>query len=380
MSKFLYSLFFIAICLALPGKSQGAVLTYNDKVFEIEIKTAETVKAPLVRNDFDLKLRSMSALAGKSYIKKERLFSPETVVQIEQATSSINQLPRSAVLVVENGKAMEFEPEKLGQAVDIYLLKSVITAPLKEKIKMPVHVSYPEKRLADTNTLGINELIAVGESNFAGSSYNRKTNIRVGSTRFNGIILAPGEEFSFNKHLGEINAANGYLPEIVIKRDGLRAEFGGGLCQVSSTAFRAAVNGGLKVTERRNHSFAVSYYAPQGTDATIYPGVVDLKFINDTPAHMLIWTRMEGNRLFYEYYGTKDSRIIELDDPIQYDKRASGAMKAVWKVRVIKNNETVEQVFNSTYVSPALFQQQSTVQASTPNPDAPNPDAPEEPG
>jgi vancomycin resistance protein YoaR len=79
------------------------------------------------------------------------------------------------------------------------------------------------------------------------------------------------------------------LPELVIKKEGTVPEFGGGLCQVSSTAFRAAMNGGLPITQRRNHAYAVQYYAPQGTDATIYPGVVDLKFINDTPGDILIW-------------------------------------------------------------------------------------------
>jgi len=212
--------------------------------------------------------------------------------------------------------------------------------------------------------------LATGESDFTGSSRNRRTNIEVGSSRHNGVIIKPGEEFAFNKYLGEIDAAHGYLPEIVIKRDGLKSEFGGGLCQVATTSFRGAVNAGFKVVERRNHSFAVQYYAPQGTDATIYPGVVDLRFINDTQTNMMVWTRVEGNKLYYDYYGTKDGRQVEVLKPVQYDRRASGAMKATWTVKVTKNGVTEEQVFNSNYVSPALFQNQSTVQASTPNPTA----------
>jgi vancomycin resistance protein YoaR len=222
--------------------------------------------------------------------------------------------------------------------------------------------------LADTNNLGIKELVAVGESDFSGSPRNRRVNIGVGASRFQGLILKPGEEFSFNKFLGDVDGEHGFLPELVIKRSGLVPEFGGGLCQVSSTAFRAAMNAGVDITERRNHSFAVRYYAPQGTDATIYPGVTDFKFTNDLPSHLLIRTKIDGDKLYFEFYGTKDDRKITFDGPYQYDKKLDGSMKAVWTRWVEKNGQKTEEVFRSTYQPPALFQQ--TTQASTPNPDA----------
>jgi hypothetical protein len=141
------------------------------------------------------------------------------------------------------------------------------------------------------------------------------------------------------------------------------------------------MNAGLPITARRNHSYAVKYYAPQGTDATIYPGVQDFKFINDLPSHLLIRTRMEDNKLFYDFYGTKDNRLVSFDGPYQFDKQANGAMKAVWTRWVDYGGEKKEQVFNSTYQPPALFH--TVAQASTPNPQtagaditAPNPNDP----
>src|SRR4029077_14600178 len=108
-------------------------------------------------------------------------------------------------------------------------------------------------------------------------------------------------------------------------------EFGGGLCQVSTTTFRAAMQAGLPITARRNHAYAVKYYSPQGTDATIYPGSADLKFINDTPGAILIWPyEKDKNTLVYDFYGTKDSRQVTLQTPVVYDRKPDGSMKATW--------------------------------------------------
>jgi hypothetical protein len=123
----------------------------------------------------------------------------------------------------------------------------------------------------------------------------------------------------------------------------------------------------------------VQYYAPQGTDATIYPGVQDFKFKNDLSSSLLIRTRMEGDKLYFDFYGTKDDRKVSFDGPYQFDKKSSGAMKAIWTRWVEKDGEKTEQVFNSTYQPPALFH--PTPQASTPNPDSTgqNPNNPDQP-
>jgi len=126
----------------------------------------------------------------------------------------------------------------------------------------------------------------------------------------------------------------------------------------------------------------VSYYAPQGTDATIYPGVQDLKFVNDTPGSILIWPYFgPGTTLFFDFYGTKDNRQVILNDPVQFDRQANGAMKAYWTRTVIKNGVKDTHTFNSVYQPPALFHKQeqfvpnpttpTTTPGSTPAPGAP---------
>lgn len=182
-----------------------------------------------------------------------------------------------------------------------------------KKLAVPVSFvrSVPRIEGADAERLGIHDLLGVGNSYFDGSPANRRKNISKGRDKMNGILIAPGEEFSQLKALGDINGANGWLPELVIKGDKTVPEYGGGLCQVGSTSFRAAMAAGLKITERRNHSYRVRYYEPIGTDATIYEPSPDFRFKNDTPAHILITTEMKGDALHFSIWGTNDGRKAE---------------------------------------------------------------------
>ncbi len=231
---------------------------------------------------------------------------------------------------------------------------------------MVVDIAQPRTQLGELNNLGINELISRGESHFNNSPGNRRHNIEVGVSKFKGVIIKPGQEFSFNKYLGPVEADQGFLPELVIKGgEGTIPELGGGLCQVSSTAYRAAMYAGLPITQRRNHSYAVQYYAPQGTDATIYPGVVDLKFVNDTPSSILVWPYFpDKNTLIYDFYGTNDGRQVAINNPVQFDRQSNGALKASWTRTVVKNGISDTKTFNSNYQPPALFHKTETFVAN----------------
>ena len=279
----------------------------------------------------------------------------------------ITRNAQDASLVIEDGQATEFVADLLGQNLELKksarLIRLAFLAKKLDNVVLAIHETAPQITLSETNDLGIIELISQGVSDFSGSTWSRIHNIEVGASKYRGIIIKQGEEFSFNQYLGPVTAREGYLPELVIKAGGTVPEYGGGLCQVSSTAFRAAFFGGMPITQRKNHSYAVSYYrfindempASEGLDATIYPGVVDMKFKNDTQGAILIWTRIEGNRLYFDFYGTLDDRKIVVDGPYTYDRRQSGALKARVSRTVIKGSEETEQVFHSTYVSPNLY-------------------------
>lgn len=275
-----------------------------------------------------------------------------------ELSPQINKLSQSAILEVKNGWVTKFRPHTIGQSLDIIgtiskIKNSIFTD--KSEVVPLIITTRPTIILSDTNNLGIEELVAQGVSNFSGSSASRINNIRVGASRYDGLILNPGEEFSFNEHLGPISSAAGFKPELVIKSNGTVPELGGGLCQVSTTVFRAALYGGLPITARKNHSYAVSYYAPQGTDATIYPGVVDFRFVNNTKNHLLIDTYLDGNELHFDFYGTPDERKVIVDGPHHYDFGAGGSMKALLTRTVITADSESTDEFFSRYVSKNLF-------------------------
>ena len=217
-----------------------------------------------------------------------------------------------------------------GQTLEVSTTVSLIenTALGAERtISLPLVPVRPTIASEDAPNLGVVELVAEGKTSFAGSSATRIQNIIVGTAQFDGLLIAPGETFSFNHYLGEVTAERGYEESIIIWGNTTRADVGGGLCQVSSTAFRAAFWAGLPIVERWPHAFRVSYYEPpKGLDATIYSPSVDLKWVNDTGHYIVIHTYVdEANKtVTFRYFGTKPNRTIEMDGPHEANPVAHG--------------------------------------------------------
>lgn len=272
----------------------------------------------------------------------------------------VAQEPVDAQLTVINNKVTSFALSqngiKLETQKNINILKNGILNNQKE-IELQTINTKPKISAENIDNLGITSLLARGISNFSGSSGNRIANIKIGAARFNGTLIKPNEEFSFDTLLGDVGPEQGYKPGLVIKENKMVPEYGGGLCQVSTTAFRAAVYSGMEITERYPHAFAVHYYNPQGFDATIYPPNPDLKFINNTPGYILIQTKVDKNELIFEFYGTDDGRKTEVTGPEQYDIQPDGAMKAklTQKVYDKNNNIIIDKTFYSNYKSPSLY-------------------------
>ncbi|MEO0598922.1 MAG: VanW family protein, partial [Chloroflexota bacterium] len=163
--------------------------------------------------------------------------------------------------------------------------------------------------------LGITELVSESTTYYTGSSSERRTNIAVGVSRMNGIIIGPGEEFSFNYYLGDISYENGFVDGLVIFGGRTVTGIGGGICQVSTTVYRAAFNAGLSITERNSHGYRVGYYElngqPPGLDAAIWQPERDFRFQNNTPHHILIEANMYpgDNALQFRFYSTQHWQV-----------------------------------------------------------------------
>lgn len=238
-----------------------------------------------------------------------------------QLASSINQEAVDGKFDTANGKVVNFAMGKNGKKLLVDrgvddIKKAILSG--QGKVSLTIDV-VKAQGADDIEKMGIKEVIATGSSNFAGSPPNRIHNITVGAQVFNGVLIAPGENFSFISTLGDVSAKTGYLPELVIKEDKTIPEYGGGLCQVSTTFFRAAINAGLPIVERSAHAYRVVYYEPAGFDSTIYQPKPDLVFTNDTGHQILVQTRVVGNEMFVDFYGTNDGRKVDVSKSTIYN-------------------------------------------------------------
>lgn len=270
-------------------------------------------------------------------------------------TSTNNEL-KFAVLS-QNGEKLNVEASAQKIIVDILAGK--------KNIYLITDFIAPQISNQNTKELGLLTLLGKGESNFAGSPTNRRLNIKTGATKLNGFLIKPGEEFSFSQNIGAIDAPNGWVQELVIKNKQTIPEFGGGICQISTTLFRVAVNAGLKITERHPHAYPVHYYDPPGFDATVYPPSPDLKFLNDTPGHLLLQNKIEGNKLIFEIYGTNDGRQVKIKGPTITQKNPNGSLKTSLTQEIWRNGQLEQQqIFLSSYNSPSLY----PIATATPTP------------
>ncbi len=331
------------------------------------LKKAQEIseKAPyqIVFQDHSWSINSKKLLSWLEVSLNGIRFKKEPIKEfLKECSKIINIPPQKGRLEIKNGKVVEFMKKKKGRLVEIDktldLLESNILKK-KTQTKFVVNKVNPPSLPEDLDSLGIEKLIGQGQSNFAGSPKNRRHNIRVGADQLHGLLIKPDQEFSLVESLGEIDKEHGFLPELVIKEDRTVPEYGGGLCQIATTMFRAALDSGLPITERRNHSYRVGYYEPPiGMDATVYIPRPDLRFINDMNHHILVQAEIKGNELIFKLYGTPDGREVITSQPKVFNIKEPGPPKIIKtdqlppgeKEKVETAHKGAEAVFTNTVI------------------------------
>lgn len=307
---------------------------------------------------------------------------------VKSTSQSLKRDPVDAIFKFENNQVLEFRPSTPGIIPEedklVDLLKTSTNNLISTSDKtISVNVSYktidPAIKNSDANDLGIKELLGRGVSTFKHSDSIRNFNVEKGASTVNRVLVAPGDTFSFVKTLGVVSLDSGFKKAYIIREGRTELDVGGGICQVSTTLFRAMLNAGLNIIERQPHAYRVSYYeedSPPGYDATVFIPSPDLKFINDTGHYVLIQSTFDGvnKKLTYEIYGTSDGRKAEIsnyrkwgaqpappdryiDDPtlppgkiVQVEHRIPG-LKTAFDWKVMRDGQTLhEKTFQSSYV------------------------------
>ncbi len=274
------------------NKEKNSILNREEILKNISVKENKDKNLYLGINNIGI-LNAISAekneidIAATNAILEISPYNTKKVTRLENAKNGI---------VLNQEKFISDIEDNLGKTSSISLETKIIEPEIK------------------TNTQGITELLGVGISNFSHSDPERLHNILNAISKINFLLIEPGENFSLGNTLAPFTKENGYVDGLVIKGKKIIPETGGGMCQLGTTMFRSAMNSGMPITERRNHSLRLKYYLDPrngnpGTDATIYAGSPDLKFINDTGKYIMIKAYGTANaNLLIELWGTKDGR------------------------------------------------------------------------
>lgn len=313
-------------------------------------------------------------------------YNDEAVNNIVQNLSTkVNRDPQNPKFNFEGGRVTQFQPSLDGIKADGENLKTQIIISLKQlensndkvaNFDIPVTRTPAEVTTDKSNNLGIKELIGRGTSIYYHSIPSRVYNVSLAASKINGTLVKSGNVFSFNDTLGDVSEFTGYQQAYIISEGKTILGDGGGVCQVSTTLFRAVLNAGLPILERQAHAYRVGYYeqdSPPGLDATVYSPSPDFKFKNDTSAYILIEARADPKHysLVFELYGASDGRVSTISKPIvtnvtpppddlyqddptlptgtikQVDFKAWGA-KVTFNYKVVRNGDTL---INKTFIS-----------------------------
>jgi vancomycin resistance protein YoaR len=233
----------------------------------------------------------------------------------------VNKLPRGLVTETSNNKVVGFEFTSEGLEVDAKkLIDDFEDALFNNKSRVEIVVNKVDS-FQDPAKYGIFALLGEGTSKYTGSAAGRIQNLTLAAQRTSGVLVPPGGIYSFNNSVGPISGATGYATAYIISGGRTILGDGGGVCQTSTTLFRAVLNSGLPIVTRHPHAYRVSYYeidSQVGFDAAIYQPSLDFQFKNDTPGYVLVqyFTNPEEDLLGFRLYGTPDGRQVEISDAV----------------------------------------------------------------
>lgn len=297
--------------------SEPVVLTHEDVPYPV---SSEVLSAALVIDE-----------------DGEAALDPDALAPRLQAIAAAVSVPPRNVMLGWDGGLYVVEKDVDGMEADLEAMGDLVQQAARDATRVEAlpMTRVPARARADNlDSLGLEHHLGMGTSSFAGSSAARAENVRVSARNISYKLIAPGEMFSCNEVLGPITEENGYIAGTIIQGDWVASDIGGGVCQVSTTVFRAAVNAGFRFSEWNPHSWRLGFYeldgSPPGLDAAIYqPNTEwepeqDLRFENTLDSWLLLQVLVDGDRVSAHFYGKDPGWSVELFPPRISEPRPAG--------------------------------------------------------
>ncbi len=331
--------------------------TLNDLQTEIAKKRAEAFRGKTLTIKFEYSEYNYKDSDLVKFINPAGgLYDNEIVNAVYKIAGDIDRDPQNPKFQFDGNRVTEFSPASDGVVVQSDKLKEILTSNLNAieqnpdnnvSFEVPVVRTKPQVTTQEVNDMGIKELIGRGTSTYYHSIPSRVYNVNLAASRINGTLVAPGETFSFNQTLGDVSKLTGYKEAYIISEGKTILGDGGGVCQVSTTLFRAVLNAGLPINDRTAHAYRVGYYeqnSPPGIDATVYSPRPDFKFTNNTGGHILVVAKNNPKNysLVFELYGTSDGRVASISRPVV--SNVSPALPTIYQDDPTLPSGTIKQV------------------------------------
>lgn len=247
-------------------------------------------------------------------------------VDIQKIHSEIYKEPQDAYYTKEPFKVY---PHVNGMdfAISVEEASNLLNSDQVE-ITIPLKITKPNKTTNQIGTEAFPDLLASYSTTFSTKNTNRTTNIKLSSNKINGVVLMPGQQFSFNTVVGKRTVGAGYKTAAVYVAGKVEQGIGGGICQTSSTLYNTALRANLEIVRRYNHRFDTGY-VPLSTDATVSWGGPEFIFKNSRKYPVKIVSSVNGGKITISMYGCKENTEYEVQ--IKSETLQTIPMKTVYR-------------------------------------------------
>ena len=293
----------------IKNKIPNAVINPTYCIEEDElIITRGTKGLTIDENELKNKIIGKINLSSSEDIKISTFITEPENINIESIYEEVHTEVQDAYYTTN---PFQIYAEVQGIDFDLEAAKEILKEE-KEEYIITLTITQPQKTTADIGTEAFPDKLSTFSTRYDATNITRTTNLQIAVNKINGVVVMPGETFSYNKTLGKRTYEAGYKDAAGYSGGKVVQMLGGGICQISSTLYDAVVYANLEIVERHNHAFTTSYVGA-GKDATVVYGSLDFQFKNSRKYPIKIESYIQNGIATVNIYGIKEENEYEIE-------------------------------------------------------------------